>query len=283
MYNTTPPRRSGSAGRLGAGPITPGSTPRVIANHLAAVANDPMTKPSFQSPYPRANRPRSPVTEELAHRARSFTPDYVLMKELETQNQMERGSALRVDDAIIGTTRARDESERVMAEVLTGIERSFTPNDDKRLVCRAYVVQLGRTAGRLRESTARLEREAADALRLAATEKSDLLARLHHMKSQSEGNAQLLATEIERAESERAAHNDHMHGEFERMRRERDTEAGRLGASVSRLNVALESSRGETNALWTQAQQQQRALTMECEALRASNASLTRELELSRE
>ena len=34
---------------------------------------------------------------------------------------VERGSSLRVDDSIVTTTRARDESERVMAEVLAGV------------------------------------------------------------------------------------------------------------------------------------------------------------------
>jgi hypothetical protein len=96
------------------------------------------------------------------------------MRELETSSPSERGSPLRLDDAIIATTRARDESERVLAEVIAGIERSFQPHDDKRLVCRAYVAQLARTIGRLRDATARLERESADCLRHSATDRAEL-------------------------------------------------------------------------------------------------------------
>ena len=269
----------------------------MIANHLAAVAAGPWSPPSFQQPIPRSpvqasrpasartppgsQQPHSPVVEQLRERAEHITPEMVLAREIETKNG--HGSPLRLDDAIIATTRARDESERVMAEVLAGIERSFHPHDDKRLVCRAYVSQLGRTAGRMRDTTARLEREAADAVRVAATERSDLLQRLYNLKMKYEGHSKVLESELERSESERAAHGDHMHNEFERLRRERETEAGRLGSDVTRLSTALEASRSETHALWTQSQAQHRALTSENDALRSSNATLQRELEKARD
>ena len=56
-------------------------------------------------------------------------------------------------DALVDYARATGHVSR--AAVLAGIERSFQPNDDKRLVCRAYAVQLGRTMGRLRDATLR--------------------------------------------------------------------------------------------------------------------------------
>ena len=48
-----------------------------------------------------------------------------------------------------------------------------------------------------------------------------LLSRLRHLNIQSEGHAKLLKGEVKRSEAERAAHGDHMHSEFERLRRER--------------------------------------------------------------
>ena len=194
-----------------------------------------------------------------------------------------RGNPLRLDDAISTAVRARDESERVMAEVLAGIDRSFQPNDDKRLVCRAYVVQLGRTGGRLREACSRLECEAADALRVAHNENGSLISKLHHLQVQSDSQSRLLQSEVERSEAERASHGDQMHKEFERLRREREDESGRLNADVLRLSQSLDSSRMETSALWSQAQTQQKILTADNESLRQQVIQLTKDLEASRD
>lgn len=224
----------------------------------------------------------------LSSRATAITPDYVLAREEEGRAKSqggasERGSALRVDDAIVSATQSRAESERVLAEVLAGIERSFQPNDDKRLVCRAYVVQIGRTMGRLRDATLRLEREAADAMHFASVEKAELVSRLHHATLQADSQAKLLQSEVTRSEAERAAHGEHMHAEMERMRREREEESSRLSSDLSRTSAALEASRAETAALWQQAQAQQKTMTKDNEALRAQVASLTSELDASRD
>ena len=165
------------------------------------------------SPGAIYSRPASPgaisvVSESLRSRAGAIVSDEVLMRELAdaSTGRTERGSPLRIDDAIVASTRARDECDRVMSEVFAGIERSFAPNDDKRLVTRAYVNQIGRTANRLREATVRLEREAADLCRIAASEKSDLMARMHHQRNQADGQSRALAGELERSEAERAMH-----------------------------------------------------------------------------
>lgn len=231
--------------------------------------------PSSQK-YPRSSgQPDSHPNDPKYNRAAAPDDDYAA--------DSTRGNPLRLDDAITTSVRARDESERVMAEVLAGIERSFQPNDDKRLVCRAYVVQLGRTGGRLREAAHRLEREAADALRIAHNENSALLSKLNHLQTQANSQQRLLQHEVERAEHERAQHGNQMHNEFERMRKEREDESGRLGSEVARLASSLDQSRLETSALWSQAQQQQQILTADNEALRNQVTRLTHELEASRD
>lgn len=213
----------------------------------------------------------------MKSRVSASTPNQAFQKAAST----ERGSPLRLDDAIVTTSRCRDESERVMGEVLAGIERSFQPNDDKRLVCRAYVVQLGRTNGRLRDAAQRLEKEAADAIHAASHEKAELLARMHHLSMQSEGHSSLLQSEVERSEAERKSQGNHMHSEFERLRREREDESGRLGSDVARLSASLEASRAETAALWQQAQAQQKVMTADNEALRTQVVHLQSELAAS--
>lgn len=284
--------------------ITPGTTPSVIANHLAAVAAGPWRTATFQSPHPsqpnlspprtysQPRQPisppntqlnRSPTAESLQQRAAVMSPDIVIMRELETSSPSERGSPLRLDDAIIATTRARDESERVLAEVIAGIERSFQPHDDKRLVCRAYVAQLARTIGRLRDATARLERESADCLRHSATDRAELQSKLYHQKVQAQGHAKLLKSELERVEAERQAHADQLNLEFERLRRGYEDESARLGSDVSHLQHSLDASRAETASIWQKSQQQQSTLTKEVEALRNANAQLIEELESCRD
>ena len=226
-------------------PIGLASSPSFISNHLAAVADGPWKVRSSTSAlsgrsYSPPPYQHAPTAVQLHQRASEITNDIVMTKEFGANDGAERGSPLRLDDAIIATTRARDESERVMAEVLAGVERSFQPHDDKRLVCRAYVAQLGRTAGRLRDATSRLEREAADSARAGAAERSGLQSRLHQLKVQSQGHAKVLQGEVERSEAERQAHGDHMHQQFERLRREREDESGRLGSDVSRLTCAAD-------------------------------------------
>ena len=246
-------------------------------------ASSPSAHPSPDSPIPR--RLSSAIPSGYSNRGDLPRDSDGLRKdkgEYYTADSV-RGNPLRLDDAISTAMYARDESERVMAEVLAGVERSFQPNDDKRLVCRAYVVQLGRTGGRLREATHRLEVEAADALRIAHNENAALLSKLNHLQSQSDHSSKVLASEVERSEAERSAHGDHMHREFERLRREREEECGRLQAEVARLSAALDTSRMETQALWSQAQQQQRVLTTDNEALRTQVAQLTMDLEASRD
>ena len=74
-----------------------------------------------------------------------------------------------------------------------------------------------------------------------------------------------------------------MHKEFERLRREREDESGRLNADVLRLSQSLDSSRMETSALWSQAQTQQKILTADNESLRQQVIQLTKDLEASRD
>lgn len=212
-------------------PITPRTTPGALNNHLAQQLQR-STSPG-RSPQPKSPGPSSPsTTQALRSRAVSVTNEKVLSKEENVFSGTERGSYLRLDDAIVNSTRAREESERVMAEVLEGIEKSFPPTDDKRLVCRAYAVQLGRTMGRLRDATVRLEREAADSMQMSTVEKAELSSRLRHTTLQAEGTKKLLEGEVERSEAERSAHGAHMNSEFERLRYERDEESGRLGSEV---------------------------------------------------
>jgi hypothetical protein len=277
------------------GNISVRTTPSQLANHLHSLQAShmmPRTRSSSPGPMERqasaanfsaaainAGTPSSSQGDSYGHKRvsgseadnRAYADDSV------------RGNPLRLDDAINTAVRARDESEHVMAEVLAGIERSFQPNDDKRLVCRAYVVQLGRTGGRLREATQRLEKEAADALRVAHNENNALLSKLNHLQTQSGSQTRLLQQEVERSEHERSQHGMHMHREFERLRQEREDESGRLRSEVARLSASLEQSRLETSALWSQAQQQQRILTNDNESLRSEVVRLTQALEASRD
>jgi hypothetical protein len=54
--------------------------------------------------------------------------------------------------------------------------------------------------GRLRDATARLERESADCLRHSATDRTELQSKLYHQKVQAQGHAKLLKSELVRVE-----------------------------------------------------------------------------------
>ena len=286
-------------------PIRASSTPGFISNHLESVTRRPSVthldsysrRPSNStlasasgfsplrpiSPTTHA-RAASPVQQMLSTRNMVRSPELVPPREnRDGASGGDGGTRRPVEDALVASKRAREDSERVLAEVLAGIERSFPPNDDKRLVCRAYVVQLGRTAGRLRDAAMCLEREASEALQRASNENTELRGQARHLQLQADGQRRLLMSEVERSETERAAHGDQMHSELERMRHERQSETGRLASDVARLSSSLETSRAETSALWAQSQSQQRVLTAENEKLRAQLAELSAQLEASRD
>jgi hypothetical protein len=192
------------------------------------------------------------------------------------------GSGTQLDSAIRMSMNAREESVRVMGETLAAIERSFPPNDDKRLVTRAYVVQLGRTMGRLRESAERLEAEAQDSARTAANEIGGLQSKLRHQSLNFEGQKKMLETEVERSEADKSATGSALHRELENAQRGHEEESSRLKAEVARLTAQLETSKVEIDTLWSQAQQQQQVLSSDGERMRARVAEMQVELEASR-
>ena len=300
-------------------PITPRSSSAAVNNHLSQWRLEhfkdppPTSSPGrAKSPYSdraysdRTQRPKpwndahmpttererytgmvvsaqSPTKAGIDRRSRAITPELVLLTEDTEHEDKVRGHYLRVDDAIVGTTRTRDEAERVLAETFAGIDASFGPTDDKRLVCRAFIVQLGRTMGRLREAALRLEKEATDALNVASAERAELESRLRHMTMQAEGYAKQLQGEVERSELDRASQGQFMHNQFERLRQEAASETGQLSSDITRLTSALETSRAETQALWKQASEQSKVLTRDNESLRRQLGQATAELNASRD
>ena len=263
-----------------ASPLSPRSGPRVVHNQLyASQAED-------DSPL-RAVSPERERNERAAYTQRGgFVRSEAVTTALRSRDVVGDGALgadILVDDALVNSSRAREENVRCMAEVLAGIERSFAPNDDKRLVCRAFIVQFGRSGGRLREATCRLEREAADALRIANHDRAALRSRLRHFQLQAAGQQKLLDGEVQRSEAERMMQGEQLRGEMERQRREREEEVNRLDSESARLRASLDASRAETAALLSQSQNQQQILSSEISALREQVARLTAELAASRD
>lgn len=231
---------------------SPSRSSSAIANHLASVSGSQSKGDSLAADVPGADAAKGPA-------------------------------GTRLQDAILTSQRARDENEKMSTEVMTNLERAFQPHDDRRLVARSFVVQLSRTAARLASAASALEREANDTRRLNEGERLELLARIRQLTSDGEERAAGLRGEVERAEAERGREALHLHNEFNRLKSERDVDGSRLSAEVSRLSAALDASRADTAALWSQAQQQQTMLAAEAQKLRETVTRLGGELSAARD
>jgi hypothetical protein len=209
-------------------------------------------------------------------------------------------SALKVLDAAIDASgSARDESSRVLDEVLAGVERSFAPNDEKRQVVRAYFVMLGRAGGRLRSSSSWLEEKAAEALKLATDECGRLRARIEQLEARlrelGEPEPEPVVPEPEQVPVDDGSVERRIRAmkaeidRLERLRRQLEemiealrAEIARLIAELERVNGALEASRQESSALLARLAEQERAFVAELEALRTELSSTAEELRVSR-
>ena len=187
----------------------------------------------------------------------------------------------KLEEVIIGSRRARDEFERVRAEVDVGVEISFQSSRGQRLLCQAYVSQLQQTAGRMSKLMIALESEAMDTARLAAAEGAELRQRLQRLEAESEEREAHHCSSLARSEAAHVAQVERMQAEIVRIHRWGEGKA-RLSEDVQQLKHSLESSRAETCQIWMHTQSDRHDLTNEVDTLRADNTRLNAELEQSR-
>ena len=105
----------------------------------------------------------------------------------------------RVNDALAQAAWARSESERACEAGNAGVEQAFLPHDPGRTAARALLVQLQRSAAKLRSATQKLEDEAASAQTTHAADVRSLSARLIAQRDAAEA---ILLKELTTTETE---------------------------------------------------------------------------------